>query len=129
MDFLANFFSFMFLTLWIVIWISFIVVVFRIIVDVFRDTSLSGGVKALWVAFVVIFPIIGALSYLISRGQGMAQRDMKDAAAIREAQVEYTRGLMNEAGPSAEIKAGKDLLDSGAISQAEFDALKAKALA
>lgn len=129
MDFLKDFANVLLFTLWIMIFISFIFLVVRIIADVFRDSTLSGVSKALWLLFIIVFPILGSLVYLFSRGTGMAARDAAQASAVRAAQVEYTKGLMGEAGAASEISQAKELLDSGAITQAEFDALKAKVLA
>jgi hypothetical protein len=128
-DFFSDFLDILFWTLWIAIFIAFIFLVIRIIVDIFRDKSIGGFAKTMWVLFVVLLPVLGSIVYLFARGQGMAMRDLEEAKTVRAAQIEYTRGLMGEsAGPAAEIRAAQDLLDSGAITQAEFDKLKAKAL-
>ena len=129
MEFFENFLAILFFTLWIIVVVAFFVVVVRIIIDIFRDESLSGWGKTGWVVFVVLLPVIGSIVYLFARGSGMAMRDAQDAKAAREAQVAYTKGLIGEAGAAGEIKAAKELLDSGAINQDEFDAIKAKALA
>ncbi len=129
MDFLGDFLSVLLFTLWIMVWVAFIFLVFRIIVDIFRDSTLSGFGKFLWMLFVIILPVLGALVYVIARGKSMTERDMAQAAQVRAAQVEYTKGLMNEAGAASEIKAAKELLDSGAITADEYEAIKAKALA
>lgn len=129
-DFFSNFLSILWFTLWIVIWISFIILVFRIIGDVFRDKSIGGFAKFLWIFAIIVLPVLGALIYVIARGKSMAERDLAAAEGMRAAQVEYTKGLMEEAGgPASEIKAAKDLLDSGAITVEEYEAIKAKALA
>ncbi|WP_084075388.1 SHOCT domain-containing protein [Demequina sp. NBRC 110052] len=129
-DFFSNFLSILWFTLWIVVWVSFIILVFRIIGDVFRDKSIGGFAKFLWIAAIVLLPVLGALVYVITRGRSMAQRDLEAAEGMRAAQVEYTKGLMNEAGgPASEIKAAKDLLDAGTITAEEYEAIKAKALA
>lgn len=131
MDFFSNFMSVLFYTLWFMIFISFIFVLIRIIMDVFRDKDLSGWGKTGWLIFIILLPILGALVYLFARGAGMAARDAKDAAEMRAAQLEYTKGLVGEAGGSAAaaIAQGKELLDAGAITEEEYAALKAKALA
>ncbi|MDN4472265.1 SHOCT domain-containing protein [Demequina zhanjiangensis] len=130
MDFLGDFFSILLFTLWIMVWVAFIFLVFRIIVDIFRDQELGGFAKFLWVLFVIVLPVLGALVYVIARGKSMTARDMEAAASARAAQVEYTKGLVAEAtGPATEIKAAKELLDAGTISAEEYEALKAKALA
>jgi len=109
---------------------AYLVVLFQILTDLFRDKDTSGWLKAVWVFFLIILPLITSLVYLIARGQGMAERNI---AAVRSAQAnqeEYIRSVSGgAASPSDEIARAKGLLDSGAISQAEFDALKAKALA
>ncbi|WNM24679.1 SHOCT domain-containing protein [Demequina capsici] len=130
MDFLHNFVSILLFTLWIMVWVAFIFLVFRIIVDIFRDKDLGGFSKFLWALFVIVLPVLGALVYVIARGRSMSQRDLEAAQQVRAAQVEYTKGLVTEAtGPAAEIKAAKDLLDAGTITAEEYEALKAKALA
>ena len=129
MEFFENFLAILLFTLWIMVVITFFVVVIRIIMDIFRDKELGGFGKAAWLIFVILLPVLGALVYLIARGKGMPRRDVDQAAAAHAAQVAYTKGLINEAGGAAgEIKAAKELLDSGAITAEEFDALKAKAL-
>lgn len=130
MDFLSDFLSILLFTLWIFIFIGFLIVVFRIVIDIFRDRTTNGWVKALWLILIFLLPALGSLIYLIARGKGMAERDYESAQAVRSAQVEYTKGLVAEAtGPAAEIKAAKELLDAGTITEAEYAALKAKALA
>ena len=129
MDFLSNFVDILLWSLWFAIWISFIFLVIRFVMDIFRDEQLSVVGKIAWTLLLVVLPILGSLIYIFARGRGMAERDLAAAKQMRAAQVEYTRGLIDEAGPAAEIKAAKELLDAGAISQAEFDTLKARALA
>ena len=109
-----------------VIWFWLLLTIFS---DLFRDHELSGGMKAVWVIFVIILPFLGILIYLIARGGGMAERA---AAAQKEAQSqmdEYVRQTAGTGGAADQIAKAKQLLDAGTISQAEFDALKAKALA
>ena len=109
---------------------AYLMVLFQILTDLFRDKGVGGGMKAVWVFCLIFFPIITSLVYLIARGQGMAERG---AEAMRAAQADteaYIRTVASEGGsPADEIARAKTLLDSGAISQAEFDQLKAKALA
>ena len=109
---------------------AYLVVLFQILTDLFRDREVSGWLKAVWVLLLIFFPIITSLVYLITRGQGMTERG---AATMRAAQADtdaYIRSVASNGGsPSDEIARAKGLLDSGAISQAEFDRLKAKALA
>jgi hypothetical protein len=108
---------------------AYLLVLFQIIGDLFRDKGLSGWLKAVWVFFLIFLPILTSLVYLIARGQGMAERG---ATAMRAAQSDteaYIREVSSSNGsPADEIARAKSLLDSGAISQAEYDQLKVKAL-
>ncbi|MDY0908840.1 SHOCT domain-containing protein [Microbacterium sp. CFBP9034] len=104
---------------------------FWIFGDIFRSSDLGGGAKTLWVLFVIIVPWLGILVYLIVRGGGMQKRQIEQAHAMQAAQAEYIQSVARPSGSSAaeQIASAKALLDSGAVTQAEFDALKAKALA
>ena len=110
-------------------WVIFIWIAITVLIDVFRRHDISGWGKAAWVIFVVIIPWIGVLVYLIANHDGMAERRMKEAQASQAQFDEYVRQSAGTGGAAAEIEKAKQLLDSGAITQAEFDALKAKALA
>jgi hypothetical protein len=109
---------------------AYLVVLFQILTDLFRDKDTSGWLKAVWVFFLIILPLITSLVYLIARGQGMAERNIAAVRSAQASQEDYIRSVSGAAAsPADEIARAKGLLDSGAISQAEFDALKAKALA
>ena len=111
-----------------VIWFWLLLTVFS---DLFRDHDMSGGMKALWVIFVVFLPYVGILVYLIARGHGMAERAAKAHARAQEqmnAQIRAAAGTSASASAADQIAQAKSLLDSGAIDQAEYDKLKAKAL-
>ena len=109
-------------------WIAYLLVLFQILTDLFwRDHTTSGWVKAVWVIFLIVFPWLGALAYLLARGKGMAERARAAAAAAKQQTDDYIREAAGRS-PAQEIAEAKSLLDSGAISQAEFDSLKAKAL-
>jgi hypothetical protein len=112
-------------------WVIFIWIAITVLIDVFRRRDLSGWAKAAWVVFVVVIPWIGVLVYLIVNHDGMTERRMKEAQASQDQFDQYVRKTASTggAGSAAEIAKAKELLDSGTISQAEFDALKAKALA
>lgn len=121
-----SFGEFLWSLLIIYVMIAFFVVLFHVLVDVFRSHDLSGGTKALWLIFIIVLPFIGLLAYLIVRGDGMRNRDV---AAVQESQQQFDTYVKSVAGgPANEIAQAKSLLDSGAISQEEFDAIKAKAL-
>ena len=115
----------------IFIFISYLFVLFAIISDLFRDHKLNGWWKAVWIIFLLFFPIITALVYLIARGRGMGERSQAQAKQLQEAQSEYIKSVAGAgaASPSDEIAKARALLDAGTIDQAEYDALKAKALA
>jgi hypothetical protein len=107
-------------------WVIWIWIVIQVLVDVFRRHDIGGFAKALWVIFVVIVPWLGVLIYLIVEHDGMRERSVKQAQAQKEQFDQYVR---EAAGGSAdEIAKAKQLLDQGAITQDEFNALKAKAL-
>lgn len=110
--------------------VIYFIMLFRVIGDVFRDSSMSGITKAFWLIFILVFPLIALLAYVITRGSAMAERDAKQINQYKQAQEEYIRGLAGGGEtPTEQIAKGHALLTSGAITQAEFDALKAKALA
>ena len=104
---------------------------FWVISDIFRSKDLSGVAKTFWVFFVIILPWLGILVYLIARGHGMQERQLEQAHEMNAAQTEYIRSVAGSSGGSStdQIASAKSLLDSGAITQSEFEALKAKALA
>jgi hypothetical protein len=124
----VNFWQFFWLLVWSFFFVAFLMALFQIIVDLFRDKELSGWWKALWLIFILFLPVLGALVYLIARGNGMAQRQMRDATEAKQATDAYIQSVATQGNPAEQIATAKGLLDSGAISQAEFDALKAKAL-
>lgn len=110
-------------------WIAYLLVLFQILTDLFwRDHTTSGWIKAVWTIFLIVFPWITALIYLIARGQGMTQRAREAAAQAKSETDAYIREAAGRS-PAQEIEHAKQLLDSGAISAAEFESLKAKALA
>jgi hypothetical protein len=110
-------------------WVIWIWMIFTILADVFRRRDISGWGKAGWTVFLIVLPFLGALVYLISQHDGMAERSARDAQGEREQFDEYVKSVASNGGPAAEIDKAKKLLDSGAITQPEFEALKAKALA
>ena len=122
---------------WSMLWFFFlfiwIVILFHVLTDLFRDHELSGGMKTLWVVFLVFLPFLAVLVYVISRGKGMAER----AAARQQQSQEQFEGYVRSVAatgdgtttPADQIAQAEQLLDAGTIDQAEFDRLKAKALA
>ena len=115
-------------TLVIFFMVMYFMILFSILGDLFRDHDTSGWGKAAWVLFLVIAPFLAALIYLIARGNGMAKRSMAAQADAQKLFNEYVQSVAGSGSPSDQIAQAKQLLDSGAIDQAEFDRLKAKAL-
>jgi hypothetical protein len=111
------------------VWVAWIWTMILILSDVFRRRDLSGWGKAGWTFFLIVLPFLGALVYLIGQGDGMAERRAQDVQGQRAQMDDYVRSVAGSGGPAAEIDKAKQLLDSGAINQTEYDAIKAKALA
>jgi len=117
---------------WLMVWwfafVMYLIVLFQIVADLFRDKELSGWWKALWLIGLIIFPFLVALIYIIARGRSMGQRE---AARLVQARAETDTYIREVAGtsPTADIAAAKALLDAGTIDEGEFAQLKAKALA
>ena len=109
-----------------IIWFWLLITVFS---DVFRRHDIGGFAKTLWIIFVIVLPYLGVFIYLIAEHKGMADRRMGEAQAAQAQFDDYVRQAAGSGGAAAEIEKAKQLLDSGAISQAEFDSIKAKALA
>ena len=105
-----------------------IMMMISIVADLFRDRALSGWAKAGWLILLVAFPLLGILIYIIARHQGMAERAAAQQQAAKAEFDGYVKEVAGSGGAAQEIAAAKQLLDSGAISQDEFAALKAKAL-
>jgi hypothetical protein len=110
-------------------WVIWFVLLFRVFGDLFRRQDLSGWGKTGWFVLVIILPFLGVFIYLISHGNDMAQRDAERARAAQGQMDEYVRSVAGSGGAAAEIDKAQGLLQSGAITQVEFDAIKAKALA
>jgi hypothetical protein len=110
-------------------WVVWFMLLFRIFGDVFSRHDIGGGAKTLWLIFVIILPFLGVFIYLIANNDGMVERAVARATAQQQQMDDYVRSTAASGGAAAEIDKAKQLLDSGAISPAEFDALKQKALA
>ena len=111
------------------VWILWFLLLFRIFGDVFSRDDLSGLGKTGWLIFVIILPFLGVFIYVITQNDGMTKRSLARANKQKEQFDDYVRSTAGGAGSAAEIEKAKQLLDSGAITQAEFDSLKQKALA
>ena len=108
-----------------VIWFWILITVFA---DLFRRDDIGGGAKVLWSIFVIVLPFLGVFIYLLTQNSGMVARKQADAQAAQGQFNDYVRTVASSGGAAGEIEKAKQLLDSGAITQAEFDAIKAKAL-
>jgi Short C-terminal domain len=109
-------------------WVIWIWLLFMIFADVFRRTDIGGWSKALWCIFVIILPYLGVFIYMIANHDGMTERRMSEMQASQQQFDEHVRAAAGSGGAAQEIEKAKGLLDSGTITQAEFDAIKAKAL-
>ena len=115
--------------LWFFIWILWLFLLVRIFIDIFRSRDLGGFAKALWLIFVIILPFLGVFVYVIARGRGMSERDIERAQQQNVAFQQYVRDAASTSASTAdELAKLADLRDRGVISDAEFEAQKAKAL-
>jgi ABC-type multidrug transport system fused ATPase/permease subunit len=124
-----DFGSFLISMIWIFIFVMFFFVFLRVVMDLFSDHTLSGWAKALWIIFLILMPPLAVLVYLIARGKSMGERAQAQYKAAEQAQKAYIQSAVGSVSPADQIASAKSLLDAGTITQQEFDALKAKALA
>jgi len=108
--------------------IAYLMILFRVIFDIFRNHEMSGGMKAVWLIGLLVLPVLTLFIYVIAHGNDMAQRDIAQQKEAEANFQHYVQKAAADAGPSAEIAKAKELLDAGSISQEEFEALKRKAL-
>jgi hypothetical protein len=113
---------------WFYIAISCIWIFITVIIDVFRDHTLNGWAKALWVLFLVFLPFLAAFIYLIARGRSMSERSAARAREASESTTDYIRSVASTTSAASEIESAKRLLDTGAITSEEYGVLKANAL-
>ena len=122
---------------WDVVWfiiisfafVAYLMVMFTILTDLFRDRDTSGVMKAVWVVCLIFLPLLTSLVYLISRGKGMTERSMRDAAEMRKQQDAYIREVASGGpSPADQIAKAREMLDAGVITQPEYERLKEKAL-
>ena len=111
------------------LWIVWIWILIEVIADIFRRPDVSGWTKTAWLIFVIVVPFLGVFVYLITQNVGMTERQLQRTRAQQEQFDDYVRQTAGGSGAAGEIETAKALLDSGAITQAEFDAIKQKALA
>lgn len=120
-------------SLWIILvvfaFVCYLMILWTILTDLFRDRNLHGGWKAAWVVCMFIFPLLTALVYMIARGRGMAERQRETIAAAKRQQDDYIRSVVEKDSPTQQIADAKDLLDRGVIDTVEFERLKEHAMA
>jgi len=124
---MSNFWDMVWLMISTFFFVAYLIIMFQIVVDLFRDHELGGGSKVLWVIGLIFIPVLTAIIYIIARGKGMAARQQ---ASLQKAKAETETYIKEVAGksPAQHIADAKALLDAGTITQAEFDKLKTKAL-
>jgi hypothetical protein len=124
------------MSFWDIVWfifitfafVAYLMVLFSIITDLFRDREESGVMKAVWIVALIFLPLITSLVYLIVRGKGMSERSAQTAQAVKQQQDAYIREVAGKATPADQIAQARAMLDAGVINQTEFERLKDKAL-
>ncbi len=124
------------MSFWDVVWfivisfafVAYLMVMFSIIADLFRDRDTSGVMKAVWIICLIFFPFVTAMVYLIARGRGMAERQSRDVSDMKAQQDAYIREVAAKASPADQIAQARKMLDEGVITQPEYERLKEKAL-
>ncbi len=125
---MSNFWDVMLLMLSLVVMVAYLMILFQIVLDLFRDPELGGVFKVLWMIGLFVLPVFTAIVYIIARGRGMADRQRATVERARSETDAYIRSVAGKS-PAEQISDAKALLDGGTISQNEFERLKAKALA
>jgi uncharacterized membrane protein len=125
---MSNFWDIVWLMVSTFFFVAYLFILFQVVIDLFRDTELAGGYKVLWMIGLVFVPVLTAALYIISRGNGMSQRQRASVEQTKSATEAYIRGVAGKS-PADQIADAKVLLDAGTINQDEFTRLKAKALA
>jgi cytochrome c-type biogenesis protein CcmH/NrfG len=124
------------MSFWDIVWfifisfafVAYLMVVFTILTDLFRDRETSGWAKAVWVVALVVLPLVTSLVYLVARGRGMTERAGRQAAEAKRQQDAYIKEVAGKPSPTDQIAQARAMLDAGAITEAEYDRLKEKAL-
>ena len=125
---MSNFWDILWLIFSTFVFIAYILILFQIVVDLFRDHELGGGFKALWIIGLIFVPLLTALIYIVARGRGMSERQRAALQRAKSDTEAYIKGVAGKS-PADQIADAKALLDAGTITADEFAKLKAKALA
>jgi ABC-type multidrug transport system fused ATPase/permease subunit len=124
------------MSFWNIVWlivisyvfVAYLMVLFSVCGDLFRDKEASGVAKALWVLALIVVPFLSVIVYIITRGSGMAERSERQVKAVQAEQESYIKTVAGTTTPVDQVMQAKALLDAGAISQTEYDTMKTKAL-
>ncbi|HEY0117209.1 MAG TPA: PLDc N-terminal domain-containing protein [Cellulomonas sp.] len=125
---MSDFWQWFWLVVEFFLFFAYLIVLFQIVGDLFRDRKLGGGAKALWVIVLVVFPLLGAILYLLFRGRGMTERTVDAVRESKASTDDYIRAVAGTS-PAQEIATAQELLTAGAVTPDEFASLKAAALA
>jgi ABC-type multidrug transport system fused ATPase/permease subunit len=125
---MSNFWDIVLLMMSTFVFVAYLIIMFQIVIDLFRDNELGGGSKVLWIVGLIFLPMITAIIYIITRGSGMAMRAQASMQRAKSETEAYIKGVAGRS-PAADIAEAKALLEAGTITQDEFARLKAKALA
>jgi ABC-type multidrug transport system fused ATPase/permease subunit len=124
---MSNFWDLVLLMVSTFVFVAYLIIMFQIVVDLFRDSELGGGSKVLWIIGLIFLPMLTAIVYIVARGRGMAARQQASVQRAKSDAESYIKSVAGKS-PAADIAEAKALLDAGTISQDEFSKLKAKAL-
>jgi hypothetical protein len=124
---MSNFWDLVLLMVSTFVFLAYLIIMFQIVVDLFRDAELGGGSKVLWIVGLIFVPMVTAIVYIVARGNGMAVRQQASAQRTKSDAESYIKSVAGKS-PAADIAEAKVLLDAGTINQDEFTKLKAKAL-
>jgi ABC-type multidrug transport system fused ATPase/permease subunit len=124
-----GFWDFLWLLFWTYIFVAYLMLLFHIFADVFRDRDMGGFAKALWVIFLIVAPFLSVLIYLIARGREMAERQTQAARQAQAETEQYIQSVASTPNSADQIASAKALLDDGTITPAEYEQLKVQALA
>jgi Na+-transporting methylmalonyl-CoA/oxaloacetate decarboxylase gamma subunit len=108
------------------LFLSYLILFFQVVGDLFRDREVSGAMKVIWIVVLIVFPFLSLLIYLLTRGKGMAERQAQQAQDAQKAFDAYVKQAAGTGGAASELASAKSMLDSGAISAEEYEKLKAK---
>jgi ABC-type multidrug transport system fused ATPase/permease subunit len=124
---MSNFWDLVLLMVSTFVFLAYLIIMFQIVVDLFRDADLGGGSKVLWIIGLIVLPMVTAIVYIVARGKGMAARQQASVQRAKSDADSYIKSVAGKS-PAADIAEAKALLDAGTINQDEFTKLKAKAL-